>query len=92
MKTKVLNYKVLVEKETQGDGKIVFVTQVPTLGVSDFGDTIEKALENTEKLIKFHVESLIDEGSKIPGPDDPENMFVANQQVEIKTDKKLVFA
>lgn len=67
MKTKVLNYKVLIEKEAQ-NGKSIYVTQVPTLGISDYGDTLEKALKNTEKLIKFHIKSLIDENTEIPAP------------------------
>lgn len=92
MKTKFLNYKVLIEKEEQPEGNSVYVTQVPTLGISDFGQTIEEALENTKKLIKFHVESLLEENETIPSPDSSENVFVANQKVGIRTNKILNFA
>ena len=88
---KALNYRIIIEKETQKDGSTVFVTQVPTLGISDYGDTVEKALKNTERLIKFHLECLIDEQGSVPAPDDPKNIFVANQEVEIASKKKFSF-
>lgn len=90
--TKILNYRVLVEKEVYEDGSPVYVTQVPSLGISDYGETIEEALANTEKLVKFHVESLIEEGEAVPAPDDFRNIIVTTSQVEISSAKKLAFA
>lgn len=88
----LLNYRVVVEKETYDNGEIVYVTQVPTLGISDYGATIEKALKNTEKLIKFHLECLIDEKGVIPSPDDPKNILIANQEIEISSKKRFSLA
>jgi len=91
-KTEFLSYRVLVEKEKYEDGSPVYVTQVPSLGISDYGETIEEALANTEKLIKFHVESLIEEGEAVPAPDDIKNIIVTTTQVEISPAKKLALA
>lgn len=91
-KAKILSYRVLVEKEAYEDGSFVYVTQVPSLGISDYGETIEEALASTEKLIKFHVESLVEEGEMVPAPDDSRNLIVTTSQVEIAPAKKLVFA
>lgn len=90
--TKILSYRVLVEKEVYEDGSPVYVTQVPSLGISDYGETIEEALANTEKLVKFHVESLIEEGEAVPTPDDIKNIIITTSQVEISPAKKLAFA
>ena len=54
MDTKVLNYRVIVEKEKKGKG-FVYVSYVPSLGISDFGKTIDEAIKNTEKAIKLYV-------------------------------------
>jgi len=67
--TKVLNYRVIIEKEHYDDGTPVYSTYVPTLGIADYGPTIEEALENTKEGIKFHIECLIEEGEKVPFPD-----------------------
>ena len=92
LRTKVLNYRVIIEKEHYDDGTPVYSTQVPTLGISDYGPNIEKALENTKECIKFHIECLIEEGEKVPLPDDVYNSLVTNSQVEIVPSKRLEFA
>ena len=92
LRTKVLNYRVIIEKEYYEDGTPVYSTCVPTLGIADCGPTIEKALENTKECIKFHVEFLVEEGEKVPLPDDVYNSLVTNSQVEVVPSKKLEFA
>jgi len=57
MNTKVLNYRILVEKEKQGK-KNVYVAYVPSLGISDFGTTVDKAVVNIEKAMKLYIETL----------------------------------
>lgn len=89
--TYILNYRVLVEKETYDDGTPVYVTQVPTLGISDYGPTLEKALENTQNLIKFHIESLIEERENVPAPDDLTNLIVTSSQIEIRPERAIAF-
>lgn len=61
METKVLNYKIVIEKE-----KNTYVAFCPSLGLSDYGKTIDQALKRMKDLIRFHVESLTESGYAIP--------------------------
>jgi len=85
MNTKVLNYRVIVEKEKKGK-VFVYVSYVPSLGISDFGKTIDEAVFNTEKAIKLYLETLIDTKQGVPNPDS-EDYFVTSRKVEIKNAK-----
>lgn len=87
--TQNLTYRVVVEKEKYSDGSTVYVTQVPTLGISDYGSTIEEALDNTQKLIKFHLESLIEEGEGIPMSDNSDNIIITTSKFSLKPNNKL---
>lgn len=89
---KIFSYRVFIEKEAYEDGSPVYVTHVPSLGISDYGETIEEALANTEKLIKFHIESLVEEGEVVPTSDDITNIIVTTTQVQISPARKLAFA
>ena len=86
METKALNYRVIVEKEKQKKG-VVYVAYAPTLGISDFGQSIEKAVKNIEKAIKLYLETLIDLKRSIPAPDTNE-YFITTKKIEIKTPEK----
>ena len=57
MKVKSLNYRVIVEKEKQND-KYVYVTYAPSLRISDFGSTIDKAVSNMEYAMKLYITAL----------------------------------
>jgi predicted RNase H-like HicB family nuclease len=61
MEAKILNYKIIIEKE----GK-KYVAFCPTLGLSDYGKTIDQAIDRIKKLIKFHIESLSQLGYPVP--------------------------
>lgn len=59
MQTTVLNYRVIVEPDTQtGTGKPGFTALCPTLGVADDGDTIEEALTNVKGAIEAYTQAL----------------------------------
>lgn len=64
MKAKVLHYNVIIQKEGKD-----FVAYVPTLGVSDFGPSVEKAKRNVQKAIEIHIEGLIKTKTEVPPPD-----------------------
>lgn len=81
MNTNVHSYRVIVEKEQQESG-FVYVAYVPTLGISDFGKTIEEAVRNTEKAIKLFLETLIELKKPIPAPDS-EEYFVTTSKIKI---------
>lgn len=61
METKILNYKIVIEKE-----KETYVSYCLALGLSDYGRTIDEALIRMKSLIKFHIESLSESGHSIP--------------------------
>lgn len=82
MDTKVLSYRVIVEKEKQKKG-VVYVAYAPTLGISDFGKSIEKAIENIEKAIKLYLKTLIELKKSVPQPD-AEEYFVTTRKIELK--------
>lgn len=86
METRVLNYRIVVEKEKQNKGYL-YVAYVPSLGISDFGKTIEEAVKNTEKAIKLYLETLIDLKKPIPTPDN-EEYFVTSKKVELTISSK----
>lgn len=65
MQKQVLNYRIIIEPEKMGK-KIVYNAYCPTLGVVDYGDSIDEAFKNIQSLIKFHVESLLGDGLEVP--------------------------
>jgi predicted RNase H-like HicB family nuclease len=56
--TKVLNYRVIIEKESYDDGTPVYTASVPTLGVFDYGDTIDAVLKSVKDGIEGMIEFL----------------------------------
>lgn len=64
----ILNYRIIIEKETTGDRqtKVVYNAYCPTLELADFGETIDEIVQRMTKLIKFHVESLSKLHHKVP--------------------------
>lgn len=66
MKTKILNYRIIIEPEKYEDGSRVYVAQCPTLGISDYGDTIEAVLTSIKDGIELAVTSLAKEKKEIP--------------------------
>lgn len=76
---KSYNYTIIIEKEIHNK-KEVYVTHVPTLGISDFGKTVEEALKNTEKAIKLYIETLAELKKPIPSSE-KESLFVTQKTV-----------
>mgnify|MGYP001602715778 CR=1 FL=1 len=83
MKKNLLNYRILVEKEKTKKG-YVYVSYVPSLGISDFGKDVDEAVKNTEKAIKIYLETLVELKNDIPKVD-AEEYFVVNKQIEFNT-------
>lgn len=84
MEKKVLNYRIIVEKERIEDkkGKHVYNAYCTTLGVVDYGDTIDEAINRITSLIQFHIESLTQEGHDVPVEKDVTTVITS---VEVKT-------
>jgi len=64
--TKIFNYRVIIEKEHCDDGTSVFSASCPTLGVFDYGDSIEGVLESIRDGIEGTIEFLAGQGREIP--------------------------
>ena len=64
MKTGLLKYNVIIKK----DGKF-YIANVPTLGISDFGKTVDEAKTNVRNAIQVHIEGLVKTKTEVPKPD-----------------------
>lgn len=83
MRTKILNYRVIVKPDKRtGTGKSCFSVFCPTLGIADDGDTFEEALVNIQNLVKFHLECLVGEKEKIP-VDEPDKEIITTTRIEL---------
>jgi len=78
---KALNYRVIVEKEHSKKG-FVYVAYAPTLGISDFGKTVEQAVDNIEKAIKLYIETMVELKKPVSRPDEGE-YFVTTRKIEM---------
>ncbi len=63
---KVLNYKVMLRKESEG-GYTVTVPSLP--GCVTYGETIEESLTMVKEAIEGFIESLKKHGEEIPSND-----------------------
>jgi len=57
MEKHVLNYRVIIEPEKMGK-KTVYNAYCPTLGVADYGDSVEDVLKSIKDGIKLAIECL----------------------------------
>lgn len=69
MQKTVLNYRIIIEPEKYDDGSLVYVAHCPTLGISDYGDTVEDVLASMKNGIELAVESLAKEGKEVVADD-----------------------
>ena len=81
MQKRVLNYRIIIEPEKMG-GKVVYNAACPTLGIYDYGDSIDEVLKSIRDGIKLAIECLRDEGQEIP-VDDVEKQVVTTTQIEV---------
>lgn len=64
MKTTVLRYHVVIRRAGPN-----YIVDVPTLGISDFGKTLEEAKKNVKNAIACHIEGLVKTKTEVPQPD-----------------------
>lgn len=91
MQKHVLNYRVIIEPETYADGSKVYNAYCPTLGITDYGDSIESVLESIKDGIELAVETLAKDKEEIP-TDNISEQIVTSTKVEVSPDIKLSFA
>lgn len=53
--------KLVKDRETQQ-----VTALVPALGIGDYGKDAQQALRRVQKMIAFHLDCLVEEGSEIP--------------------------
>jgi len=82
MEKRVLNYRVIIEPEKVGK-KTVYNAYCPTLGVTDYGDSIEDVLKSIQDGIELAIECLRDEKKEIP-QDDIEKQFITAVSIPVK--------
>lgn len=90
MQKQVLNYRIIIEPEKQGK-KTVYNASCPTLGVYDYGDSIDEVLKSIQDGIELAIQYLKDEGKEVP-VDDTEKGVVVATQVKAPANIKLAVA
>lgn len=83
---KVLNYRVIIEKERYPDGSVVYSASCPTLGVFDYGPTIDRTLKSLQDGIEGMVAFLAESKKEIP-TDLLEESLVTSAAVKIPSAK-----
>ena len=91
MQAKVLNYRVIIEPESYSGGNKVYNAYCPTLGVADYGDSVEKVLKSIKDGILLAVESLLKEGKEVP-TDNLEEQIVTSAKIQLPPKVKAHFA
>lgn len=87
MQKQVLNYRIIIEPEKMGK-KVVYNAACPTLGVYDYGDSIDEVLKSIKDGIELAIEYLMDQGEEVP-VDDTEKGVVVATQIDAPSDIKL---
>lgn len=82
METKVLNYRIIIWPELVKRRK-TYVALSPTLGVSDWGKTVEEALDHIKEGIECHLESLVKHKKSIPQEESLSEFMVATTKVSV---------
>lgn len=86
----MLNYRIIIEKEKYENGSFVYVASCPTLGISDYGDTVEAVLASIKDGIELAVESLVEEGKEVP-VDDVEEQIITSAKISRPSGVKISF-
>lgn len=79
MEKRVLNYRIIIERERYADGTRVYVAYCPTLGISDYGDSVEAVLKSIKDGIELAVKSLSKEKNEVPSDDIGEQIITSTQ-------------
>ena len=88
MEKKILNYRIIIEPEKYEDGSTVYTAICPTLGVTDYGDSVEEVLKSIKDGIKLMIESLAKDKHEVP-VDHIENQIIATSKIEIPKNLKI---
>ena len=87
MQKQILNYRIIIEPEKMGK-KTVYNAACPTLGVYDYGDSIDEVLKSIKDGIELAIEYSRDEGQEVP-VDNISEQTVTTTRVEAPAGAKL---
>lgn len=82
MEAKVLNYRIIIEPETYPNGDKVYNAYCPTLGIADYGDSVDEVLKSIKDGIRLAVESLTSKGEQVP-QDNLIDQIVTSAKIEL---------
>lgn len=82
MDTKVLNYRIIIEPEKYDDGSKVYTAYCPTLGVADYGNSVEEVLASIKEGIELAVESLAKKKQAVPA-DSLEEQIITSAKISL---------
>ncbi len=91
MEKNILNYRIIIEREKYDDRSPVYVAYCPTLGISDYGDTVEEVLASIKDGIELAVESLAKEGKEVP-IDQVEDQIITSTKINIPSGLKISYS
>lgn len=86
--TRVLNYRVIIEGGHYEDGTLVYSASCPTLGVFDYGRSIDTVLKSIKDGIELAVECLAEENEEVP-TDLVEETVIVNTQISRPSNARL---
>lgn len=88
---KILNYRIIVEPEKYPNGDTVYNAYCPTLGIADYGDTVDRVLESIKDGIELAIDSMAKDGEEIP-VDNIEQQIITSAKVKLPANAKVDFA
>lgn len=78
----MLKYLVIIEPEKMGR-KTVYNAYCPSLGVVDYGDSIDEVLESIKDGIKLAIECLLEEKEEVP-QDNTEEQIITTVRISTR--------
>lgn len=78
MQKQILNYRIIIEPEKMGK-KIAYNAYCPTLGLADYGYSVDETIKNIKSLIKFHIENLIADSQEVPTENTEEELITSTR-------------
>lgn len=78
MQKQVLNYRIIIEPEKMGR-KTAYNAYCDTLGLADYGYSVEEAIKNIKSLMKFHIKCLLEDGVEVPTENIEEELIMSTR-------------
>jgi predicted RNase H-like HicB family nuclease len=91
MKQQIANYTVIIKKELRtGTNQVCYCATVPTLDVATEADSLEQVQIDIDNLVKFHLQSLAEEGEEIPS--EPKFSLITRLETLLPAKARLIFS